>query len=205
MIVAGMVQIDGLWWPDDVGEQWQHSLRHVASLEWAIAHCRRKRTAVQAGGNVGLWPRRMAEDFARVITFEPDTVSRECLLWNVPPLVEVRSEALGDRPGRCALKRKSLGSHHVVPGDAVDIVTVDSLGLADLDLLQLDLEGYEWHALAGARETLLRCHPIVQVEIRRFAERYGQTAVAVRQLLFDCGYRLVSRQPGSDFVFEWHT
>jgi hypothetical protein len=32
-----MKQIDGLWWPDDVGDRWQHALRHVASLEWAIA------------------------------------------------------------------------------------------------------------------------------------------------------------------------
>jgi FkbM family methyltransferase len=204
MTVAGMVRIEGLWWPADVGDRWRYSLRHVGSLDWAIAHCRRKRTAVQAGGNIGLWPRRMAVEFSRVITFEPDLISRECLERNVPHAVEVRPEALGDRPGRCALKRKSLGSHHVIPGDVVSVLTVDSLNLADLDLLQLDLEGYEWHALAGARETLLRCQPIVQVEIRRFTERYGQTAIGLRQLLADCGYRLVSTQPGSDFVFEYH-
>jgi FkbM family methyltransferase len=197
-----MKEIEGLWWPDDVGDRWRHSLRHVASLEWAIARRRRRRTAVQAGGNVGLWPRRLAEVFGRVITFEPDDVSRACLERNVPPGVEIHAEALGDAPGRCALHRKGLGSHQVIPGDQVVITTVDALALEDLDLLQLDLEGYEWHALHAAIDTLRRCQPIVQVEMRRFTDRYGQTDLAIRELLAGCGYRLVSKQPGSDVVFE---
>jgi FkbM family methyltransferase len=200
-----MKEIEGLFWPDDVGERWRHSLLHVGSLEWAIARCHRlgrRRTVVQAGGNMGLWPRRLSAAFARVITFEPDAPSLECLRRNVPCTVDVQAAALGDRPGRCAIRHKDLGSHQVVPGDAVPVVTVDSLALADLDLLQLDLEGYEWHALRGAVETLARCHPLVQVEIRRFTERYGQPALAVRQLLADLDYHLVSRQPGKDFVFE---
>ena len=89
-----MIAIEGLYWPDDVGTKWRHSLRHVRSLEWAIARCKRRRTAVQAGGNIGLWPRRLAHSFDRVITFEPDDISRECLACNVPSNVEVRAEAL---------------------------------------------------------------------------------------------------------------
>lgn len=197
-----MIQIEGIWWPDDVGESWRHSLRHVGSIEWAIAHCRLTRTAVQAGGNIGLWPRRLAQDFARVITFEPEPRSRACLLMNVPENVIVLPMALGASPGVCSIDARGLGSHSVTPGDDIEVTTVDALGLHDVDLLQLDIEGYECQALRGAYETLQRCRPLVQVELRSFTERYGDTDDDLRQLLKELGYVQVAKQPGSDFVFE---
>lgn len=198
-----MRQISGLWWPDDVGNRWQHSQRHVKSLEWALARCRRKRTALQAGGNIGLWPRRMAlAGFKRVLTFEPDHVSRACLQKNVPALVEVFHYALGAESGSCAVEHRSLGSHRVVAGSSVEVVTIDSFGLLDLDLLQLDIEGYEWHALSGARETIKSCAPLIQVELRDFTAKYGKSDAEVRALLRSLGYEQVSAQPGNDFVFE---
>lgn len=200
-----MKQIRGTWWPDDVGEKWQHALRHLRSIEWAIARCPRKRTAVQAGGNIGLWPRRLADVFARVITFEPDATSCACLLLNTADVagrVDVQSAALGAEPGRCAVQHRSLGSHQIVEGDEVRVTTIDSLGLTDLDFLQLDIEGYEWHALKGATETLARCRPLIQVELRGFTEKYGASDAAVRTLLAGFGYQEVSRQRGNDVVFE---
>ncbi len=200
-----MIKIQGIWWPDDVGEKWKHSLKHVRSIEWAIAHCPRTRTALQAGGNIGLWPRRLADVFARVITFEPDATSCACLLLNAAAAasrVEVHGKALGATPGRCNVKHRSLGSHQVVEGDEVEVTTIDTLGLTDLDFLQLDIEGYEWHALQGAIETLRRCRPLVQVELRGFTEKYGASDAAVRRFLGELGYREVSQQRGNDVVFE---
>jgi FkbM family methyltransferase len=196
-----MIRQAGYWWPDDVGDAWRHALRHVGSLEWAIAACRERRTAVQAGGNVGLWPRRLAESFARVYTFEPDARARACLEKNVLANVIVSAAAVGERAGVCALDHRGLGSHRIIEGDAVPVVPIDDLALTDCDLLQLDIEGYEWHALAGARATLARCRPIVQVELRGFTNKYGQTDQAVRHLLAGLEYRLACERPGSDFVF----
>ena len=197
-----MKLIEGLWWPDDVGEKWRHALMHVASIEWAIAHCRKRRTAVQAGGNVGLWPRRLADAFTRVMTFEPDVRSRDCLVRNVPGNVSVWDLALGAGPGLCGVAHKSLGGHRIVEGDSIAVTSVDALELDDLDLLQLDVEGYEWHALQGAIETIRRCRPLIQVELRNFTNRYGHSDGEVRAFLAGLGYREVSRQQGSDVVFQ---
>lgn len=197
-----MIRIQGLWWPDDVGEQWRHALRHVRSLEWSLARCPRRRTTVQAGGNIGLWPRRLAQAFSRVITFEPDAVSRACLERNVPANVEVYPDALGAVPGWCGLAHRSLGSHRIVTGESIRMTTIDALQLRDLDFLQLDIEGYECHALAGAQETLQRCHPLVQVELRGFTQKYGASEAQLRFILSAYGYVEVSRQAGCDVVFE---
>lgn len=199
----GVIHLHGLYWPDDVGHKWAHALKHVRSLEFAIGACSDHRTAIQAGGNVGLWPKRLAEVFARVYTFEPEPVSRACLELNVPRHVTVSGAALGCEPGACGIERRSLGSHQVTPGDAVPVVTVDSLELNDVDLLQLDIEGYEWHALMGAIETINASKPVIHLELRDFTRQYGQSDEAVRNLLASLGYRWISSQPGNDFVFAW--
>lgn len=196
-----MIQIHGLYWPDTTGETWRHAMEHLRSVEWAIAHCLHRSVAVQAGGNVGLWPRRLAEVFAHVITFEPDAISRACLARNVPPSVNVYASALGDVAGVCGIKHRGLGSHRVVDGQDVPVMTIDSLNLETCDFIQLDVEGYEWHALKGAEATIARCRPVIQVELRDFTEKYGKTDHAVRMMLKGFDYREVSRQSGSDVVF----
>lgn len=49
-------------------------------------------------------------------------------------------------------------------GQATALTRIDALGLDDLSLLQLDVEGFELHALNGARETVDRCSPVILVE-----------------------------------------
>lgn len=196
-----MKHIAGIWWPDDIGERWHHSIQHVVSLDWALGHCAQYRTAVQAGGNIGLWPRRLADRFQRVLTFEPDNDSRACLQLNVPSHVEVRMEALGDYFGKCAIKHRGVGSHRVVDGGKVDVVPLDSFNLPDVDLLQLDIEGYEWHALKGAEWTVTHNRPLIQLELRDFTAKYGHSDQEIRDLLTAWEYVQVSQQPGSDVVF----
>lgn len=196
-----MKKIEGFWWPDYVGETWKHALRHVTSIEWALEHCWSYRTAVQAGGNIGLWPSRLATRFQRVLTFEPDAASRACLQVNVPLHVEIHREVLGDALGTCAIKHRGLGSHRVVDGQTCDVVPLDSFNLADVDLIQLDVEGYEWHALMGAEETVRASRPMIQVELRTFSEKYGHSSSVILDLLRSWTYVEVSRQSGPDVVF----
>lgn len=49
-------------------------------------------------------------------------------------------------------------------GRIVPTMAVDMLGIEDLSVLQLDLEGHERFALRGARQTVARCRPVVLLE-----------------------------------------
>jgi FkbM family methyltransferase len=46
----------------------------------------------------------------------------------------------------------------------VQKIAIDTLELARVDLIKLDIEGMEMEALAGAAQTIARCQPIVLVE-----------------------------------------
>jgi hypothetical protein len=39
--------------------------------------------------------------------------------------------------------------------------------------LLLDIEGYEYHALRGAVETIRRCRPVIQLELKGIGDQYG--------------------------------
>jgi FkbM family methyltransferase len=63
-------------------------------------------------------------------------------------------------------------------------LTIDSLGLARIDLIKLDVEGMELEALAGARGSIERARPILIVEAVK------SDKAALRATLEQLGYRL---------------
>lgn len=46
----------------------------------------------------------------------------------------------------------------------VQKIALDGLGLPRVDLIKLDIEGMEHEALEGARETIMRCRPVLLIE-----------------------------------------
>lgn len=185
-------------WPDDTEDhQKVHAFRHVKILDEAISACKVRRTAVQAGGNVGLWPLRLSHYFQRVISFEPEPITFECLKHNVRDYgIEVHRKALGAVPMLCGIERRSLGSHRIIQGITVEMIALDSLKLEDLDFLQLDIEGSEYPALMGAQMTVTRCRPVIMLEfLSKDAEE------CCRVWLKSLSYKL-HMQIGRDYIFK---
>lgn len=187
-------------WPDGTEEhQKEHALRHVKILDVAIRACGdRRRTAVQAGGNVGLWPIKLAAHFKKIITFEPEPISFACLKQNVRHLkqVECRQEALGAIGQMCGIERRSLGSHRICQGFDIKMIRLDSLELTDVDLLQLDIEGGEYPALLGAEKTIRKSRPIIMLE---FLSKDAENCCT--EWLKAKSYRCTTTL-GRDFIFE---
>ncbi|WP_270937788.1 FkbM family methyltransferase [Falsiroseomonas oryzae] len=147
---------------------------------------------------------------ARVLAFEPLPAAfarlRMAALAEygaLPPHLELRPEALGATPGVLTLSvpvldgvaqeqwaslAKDYAAFDSVGAEthAVPVVTVDSLGLHDLQHVKVDAEGYEQEVLEGARETLLRCRPVLSLELEE-RHRAGATR-DVPALLAALGY-----------------
>lgn len=139
--------------------------------EIALKQCRRRRVAVDVGAHVGLLSYWMVRDFAQVVAFEPVERHRECWLVNVPKREgdELHACALGAAPGSVDLEPvngNSSGGTRIVGPGAIPLRTLDSFDLAIVDLLKVDVEGFELEVLAGAAGTIARCRPVVAVEQR---------------------------------------
>lgn len=177
----------------------------LAHLDAALKHVRNFSGAIDGGAHVGTWSRVMAGRFASVLAFEPSPDTFECLQWNLAEAgltnVHAVNAALGSQPGFVAMAldapneaRKNTGARFVRPGGSIPVVTIDSLGLADVGFIKLDVEGSEPAALEGASKTLATFKPIVLFENKRLWTRHhGRPKDAVVRILQRHGYRLVDK------------
>lgn len=163
------------------------------------------RVCVQAGGHIGLWPRELAEKFARVYTCEPEPANYACLLQNATSerIVPIQG-ALGDRPGWVSLANHNgkSGMWRVVPGETVPVYTVDAFELPVLDALVLDVEGWELPALRGAERTIARHKPLVWFEAHEHGAKRGGSTTDIIQWVYARGYQPPKRGLGRDLYMQ---
>lgn len=174
------------------------------------------RTAVQAGGAVGEWAMDMARWFERVITFEPNPELFACLQKNTAgvPQIDAYYAALGHENQQVAVgnpeKEWNFGSYYVGGAkpdeNSAFMYKLDDFQLDDVDLIFLDVEGFELFALKGAEKTIQMWHPAVVVEWHEDQfKRYGYFRKDLDDFMFgQMGYR--TRKPirnGLDQIYQW--
>ena len=88
------------------------------------------------------------------------------------------------------INRKSdAGAIHVDGLGNVPTVRIDDMDLPGCDLIQLDIEGYEYFALQGAVHTIEQYHPVIMVEwYEPWAQRYGADREMLEVFFADLGY-----------------
>lgn len=129
------------------------------------------RTVIQAGGNQGMYPRLLSRLFTNVYTFEPDPLNFKTLVTNCDydNVVKIQA-ALGNEPGYCNINRLTMANvgMHTVSIDKqalTPVLTIDSTIIrSDVDLVMLDLEGFEPHAISGMKNVLKHNKPVIFLE-----------------------------------------
>jgi FkbM family methyltransferase len=172
--------------------------RDLPGLVTVMRHTPGRTCCVQAGGNLGLYPKRLAQEFRRVYTFEPDPENFAKLRQNAPERNIIATQAaLGADEQPVAISRvrrdgKHLHTHegltHVVGPGLIPCQRIDNLQLPVCDLIYLDVEGYELRALQGAILTLARCRPILALELNKNLGFVGLTEDFVVRFLAAQGY-----------------
>lgn len=190
-------------------EALKYSTRELANLERVLELVPGRTACVQAGGNLGVFPKRLAELFETVYCFEPDPDCFAKMHVNAPAENIVRFQAaLGESRemvSTCHVRRDGKSNNHegithTVLGGNIPTLMIDDLGLRVCDLICLDIEGQELSALRGAQETLRRCRPVVAVEINKNLKYVGVTEAEIVDFIQSRGYRF-ALQAGSDRAF----
>jgi FkbM family methyltransferase len=191
---------DDRWmWPKQDTGAW-----HGPILNWENDHIHKYfknvtnyKTVVTAGANCGLHVRVYAHLFEKVYAFEPHWLNFYCLSYNTPyNNVFKYQAALGAKSGQFVGMNQepagNMGAYTVAIGTGnIPVMTIDSFNLHDVGLIQLDAEGFEGNIIEGAKETIIRCRPVVIVE--------RQTA-PMADFLKSNGY-LFQEKSASDMIF----
>lgn len=157
-------------------------------------------TAIDAGANIGaltIGMARLVQPHGSVHAFEPQRTLFDILASNIRlnGLTNVVAHARAVGSARSTIRvppldyrrRDNFGGVGLggEQGEAVEMITIDSLGLARLRLLKVDVEGMEAQVLRGARATIERLQPALYIENDR-ADRSRELIT----LIFEIGYRL---------------
>ena len=204
----------GWWWPkhDTPGQggAWFDLAGPFAETPKKMAgYVPQKRVVVQAGGNGGLYPKSFSQLFDLVYTFEADPINFACLSLNVTESNVFKFHAaLGfHRQGISTANDMfpgNMGAKYVGGTGPIPTLRIDDLGLEVCDLIQLDIEGFELHALHGAQETITRCHPVLALEFG-WEGRYGISRQDIDLFLNAVNYKLVEALPNGqgDFIYKY--
>ena len=184
-------KINGFWVPsNDVHiEDWKKNKNFTQSkcLEKLITYCKSKdikfNHVLDIGAWVGTWTMAMNSFCGRVIAFEPDPVHYECLVKNCPDDVETQQLAVGNDEKMIALSEDDFTQAKRVIGEGtIPMVTIDSLDLDDVDLIKIDVEGFEMEVLKGAKNTLASVSYLM-IELNNNAKKYGSSNLEIAKFL----------------------
>lgn len=176
-------------------------------LEAPYEFLKKTDVVVQAGGNLGFFPHYYSKKFSRVYTFEPDNRSFQCLVRNVPEDNVVKLQmALGEKTGGWVDIQRHIthiGQTQIAPGKTgiVPVFALDDLNLDACDLIQYDLEGFEYFALLGSLETIQKYSPVLSIEKYGHNHKYGVSNEDLDNLIENrLGYKCVKRVWG-DWIY----
>jgi FkbM family methyltransferase len=180
----------------DVGGPWEpNDVRLVMSM------LKKGGVFYDVGANIGWYALNVAVRCpqARIVCVEPfsDLLVKNMALNGVRHAAIVTC-ALGDQIGTLAMTDTYKGFNHVIDdsrgGASVILKTLDALveeeRLPDPSVMKLDIEGYEYFALRGAKRTIRRARPVILCEINGLHRRYGITLEVLLDLFASLDYRL---------------
>jgi FkbM family methyltransferase len=186
-------ELKNLWWPQYDQGMWGYMHKHRITPEFfdeLMTHVTGTDVVVQAGGNCGQYVRQFSQRFDTVYTFEPDPVNFLCLTLNCGNNVIKTQACVGNERKLVNIsKGNDSGAIHVEGTGNIPTVIIDDMDLPACDLIQLDIEGYEYFALLGAQRTIEKYHPLLMLEwCEPWAKRYGVSFEQFKKLLGDLGY-----------------
>jgi|TARA_B100000035_G_scaffold137327_1_gene117049 FkbM family methyltransferase len=193
-----MIKVNGFWVPENDKhiEEWKSgsSFTQNKCLDEFIKICKKEdlkfNHILDIGAWVGTWTCAMNEFCGRIVAFEPDPVHYECLVKNVPADVETHQLAVGNDTKMISLSDDNFTQAKRIIGDGnIPMVTIDGLGLSDVDMIKIDVEGYEMEVLKGAEKTLENIKYLM-IELNNNTKKYGSSNVEIEKYLRKKGFRV---------------
>ncbi len=176
---------------------------------------------LDVGAHAGYYTLLMAKQVGqngKVIAFEPNSVVRELLIKNIGlnkyDQVTVSPFALFSREGTTALETLDISNMRLslhgaatntqpVVMRAFDHCRVE-LGISQVNLIKIDVEGAELDVLQGMRELLDNCYPALLIEVHfEGLTQFDHTSTELLDFVRSFGYVIepIWSQEGTDTIF----
>jgi len=200
---------DKWYWPKLDESSWKYQNEYNDLIDHILPYVKNKGIMVQAGGNCGYLLNTFVDYFETIYTFEPDPVNFYCLNQNVDSEKVIKMQCcLGDDGLPVSTQQliredrpNDTGGVHISGIGTTPSIIIDNLNLPSCDLIQLDIEGYEYKALLGCVETIKKYKPVLCIEFcEKWLNRYNDNSDKIISLLESLDYHNVETH-GVDKIF----
>ena len=88
--------------------------------------------------------------------------------------------------------------------NVINMVTLDSIctNLETIDLLKIDVEGYEYNVLQGATKTLEKTKILMIEIINDLAKDFGNSFIETKDLIISSGFKLENNENENNYIFK---
>lgn len=150
----------------------------------ALKYLKNKRAVVDIGAHIGISVKHWAKEFETVYAFEPLKEHFDCLFKNTEYIENIRRYNYGlsnfEGTTRGAYRSlKNSGSFQIIDSGYIqprnenkvrnfvdiEIKKLDSFDFEKIDLIKIDVEGWEYEVVQGAIETIKKHRPVLMIEI----------------------------------------
>jgi len=165
--------------------------------------------ALDIGAHVGIWTRRLANDFDTVIAFEPLKKHIECHKKNCEGLANVtlNEVALSHKKGTNIITTRDTNSGMSTMDtprwkwkksfpQMIESRTLDSYKFPKIDFIKMDVEGWEEHVLEGGMKTILKHRPRMYIEI------WDKNLTYINSMLWQKMWYSVTKVSGENYICE---
>ena len=196
----------GLWVPSNDAqiEQWRekgHPYMQDTCLdkliEWCKTNDKKFNHIVDIGAWCGTWTLSMQQFTKKIYCYEPNNLHYGCLARNVGSYenIETYNQALGNEDGFVKLTDESAtqNTRVLLEKGQTKISKLDSLGYNNIDLIKIDVEGFEMEVLKGAEETL-KGVKYIMIELNSNTKKYGSSNSKIEKHLKSLGFKSLIKQ-----------
>ena len=152
---------------------------------------RELRTSIDCGGHKGMWSVHWTKLVKNIEAFEPNPEILPIFKKRTAGMdnITLHEVALGDKPGKVSMQYETHpGTFHVKDNTGtIEMRTLDSYNFTDVDIIKIDVEGYEVPLLHGAKQTILSNRPWIQIEANKSGLRYGRPKTEIAKVLIEFG------------------
>ena len=206
-------KINDLWLPSDDAqiEQWRKKgAPHMQDkcLKSFVQYCnsqnKKFKTVLDVGAWCGTWSKAIQPYCKRVIAFEPNKTTFECLQKNLNPFNHVTCNrlAIGDKLCNVSLTQESATQNTRVGKESsniqdVQMFNIDYWNYDDVDMIKIDVEGYEMRVLEGAYKTLTFNDEnqsnvqYIMVELNNNTKKYGSSNLEIEEYIKNLGFKIL--------------
>jgi len=156
------------------------------------------KTIIDIGAWWGPWTLNWSSRAKRIHAFEPNPDILPNLKQNTNKLnnCTIHNTALGDTTGNVSMEYKThSGTCHIKNYNGpIKLRTLDSYNFQNVDIIKIDVEGFEIPVLNGAKQTILSQRPWIQIEGNSSGKKYGRHKIDIANLLKSWGMKRIAKR-----------